>query len=211
MATDTRKKIIDAATKLFAAADSRGASLRAIAREAEVNSALVHYHFGTREALFEAAILEALTPIQIRREKLIGELSSAGAASNSSDLARLFAEPLLLEDGADRQRHAMQLRLLSRVFSEQRALIQDLTVKHFGEVMNALGDFLGNALPGVPIESKYRRMQFCVEVALESLASFAVTSLEAEMSEEDETAQRNIILSDLIDFLAGGLSAPATI
>ena len=38
--------------------------------------------------------------------------------------------------------------------------------------MYAFGDLLGAALPELPEATKARRMNFCVEVAVESLASF---------------------------------------
>jgi AcrR family transcriptional regulator len=207
MATDTRTRILEAATRLFSSADSRGASLRAIAREADVNSALVHYHFGSRENLFEAAILGALTPIQERRRSLIEGLLASCPRPEPRDLARLFVEPLVGEAGGDPSQQASRLRLLARVFSENRSWVQDLTLKHFGELMYALGDFLGTALPELPVETKYHRMQFSVEVALESLASFEERAL---ASPESVEPARERVVHDLIDFLAGGLAAPVS-
>lgn len=204
MATDTRQKILDAATRLFAAADSRGASLRAVARAAGVNSALVHYHFGSRESLFEAAILAALTPIQERRRTLLDALRASRPIPDARDLARLFVEPLLPDAKVERERHAMALRLLSRFFSEQRPLIQDLTLKHFGDLMYALGDYLGEALVEIPVATRHRRMQFSVEAALETLAGQATASLSRR---EPLPSLDDDVVSDLIDFLAGGLSA----
>ncbi len=207
MTVDTRKKILVAATKLFAAADGRVASLRAIAREADVNSALVHYHFGSREALFEAAILAALAPIQLRRQRLLAELRDLDSAPDVRDVARLFVEPLLPDPEEDPQHHANSLRLLARVFSEQRAMTRDLTLKHFGDSIYALGDFVGTVLSNMPQATQFRRTQFSVEVALESLASFETIELETNPS---DSADRDEIVADLIDYLAGGLSAPVT-
>ena len=102
MAAETRDKILDAAARLFAASDSGGASLRAIARAAGVNSALIHYHFGSREGLFEAVILRALTPVQARRRALLETLRSKRSVS-ADELAGLFVRPLIPGplDGAD--------------------------------------------------------------------------------------------------------------
>jgi AcrR family transcriptional regulator len=44
---------------VFAARGYQGATTRAIAHEAKVDSALIHYFFGTKEALFRTAVEEA--------------------------------------------------------------------------------------------------------------------------------------------------------
>jgi TetR/AcrR family transcriptional regulator len=58
MEKDTREKLIDAATPLFAWKGFAGVSIRELATAAEVNSALISYHFGGKEGLY-AAVLEA--------------------------------------------------------------------------------------------------------------------------------------------------------
>lgn len=201
MAHDTRDKILEAATRLFAASDSRGASLRAIAREANVNSALIHYHFGGRESLFEAVVLHALVPVQARRQALIEDLRQHEPIS-ALDLARLFVEPLLPVETEDPERQATQLRLLARAFTEQRSLVQDLTLKHFGELMYALSDLQSDALPDLPPSLKHRRIRFCVQTALETLSG---VEMETALAEGPEA--RDVLVTELIEFLAGGLEA----
>lgn len=51
----TRSEILDAARHLFSEAGFEGATIRAIAARAEVDPALVHHHFGSKQALFAAA------------------------------------------------------------------------------------------------------------------------------------------------------------
>lgn len=203
---DTREKILDAAARLFSAADSRGASLRAIAREADVNPALVHYHFGTRESLLEAVILRALEPIQRRRQLLIQSLRAQAETLGAHDLARLFVAPLLADPSAPTPQETTDLRLLTRVFAEERSLAQDLTLKHFGEVMTELDALLAVALPRIPDATRRRRIRFCVQSALETLSGHETRSATGRERAPDARAT---IVMDLIDFLAGGLAAPS--
>jgi AcrR family transcriptional regulator len=205
MAADTRDKILTAAARLFAAPDAGAASLRAIARAAGVNSALIHYHFGSREGLFEAVILEALRPVQERRGAMIEALQAKGQPS-AEDLARLFVEPLLASTTEDSERHAIDLRLLARSFSEHRPLAQDLMLKHFGPLMYSLGNLLGEALPDLPTDLKHRRMRFCVQAALETIAGY-----EMEAANAAGPAAREALVAELVGFLAGGLKAPIKI
>ena len=59
---DTRGEIIDAAKRVFAAKGYDGASLRAVAREAEVDPALVHHYFDGKASLFVAAMALPFDP-----------------------------------------------------------------------------------------------------------------------------------------------------
>ena len=51
----TREAILDAARQRFAESGYEQTSIRAVAAEAGVNSALVMHFFGSKEALFRAA------------------------------------------------------------------------------------------------------------------------------------------------------------
>ncbi|HEX4434239.1 MAG TPA: TetR family transcriptional regulator [Acidimicrobiales bacterium] len=59
---DTRGEIVEAAKRVFAAKGYDGASLRAVAREAEVDPALVHHYFDGKASLFVAAMALPFDP-----------------------------------------------------------------------------------------------------------------------------------------------------
>ena len=59
---DTKGEIIEAAKRVFAAKGYDGASLRAVAREAEVDPALVHHYFDGKASLFVAAMALPFDP-----------------------------------------------------------------------------------------------------------------------------------------------------
>ncbi|MFF3336602.1 TetR family transcriptional regulator [Streptomyces sp. NPDC002888] len=61
-AGDTRDRILTAAREEFAERGYDKTSVRGIAKAAEVDSALVHHYFGTKEQVFEAAIEVAFAP-----------------------------------------------------------------------------------------------------------------------------------------------------
>lgn len=61
-APDLRGQLLDAALRRFAAEGIAATSLRAIAVEAGVNPALVHYYFGDKVRLQEAVVQERLMP-----------------------------------------------------------------------------------------------------------------------------------------------------
>lgn len=54
---DTRESILDAAEDLFSKHGFYGVTIREVAREAGVDTALVHYYFGAKRDLFDAVFL----------------------------------------------------------------------------------------------------------------------------------------------------------
>ena len=67
----TREALISAAGQLAAQLGFASVSIRAIARHANENVGSIHYHFGSKEKLFEAVVR---TVLQIWKENSIGEL-----------------------------------------------------------------------------------------------------------------------------------------
>jgi AcrR family transcriptional regulator len=63
---DTRGEIVEAAKRVFAAQGYDGTSLRAVAREAGVDPALVHHYFDGKASLFVAAMALPFDPRQVK-------------------------------------------------------------------------------------------------------------------------------------------------
>src|SRR6266436_9898623 len=70
---DTKQRILDSAERLFAEYGFAGVSLRAIIADAKVNLAAIHYHYRSKEALFDAVILRRLEPINDERLALLDQ------------------------------------------------------------------------------------------------------------------------------------------
>jgi len=82
--SDTRQRLVDAATRVLAEEGVENASLLEIAQRAEQrNRAAVHYHFGSRTALL-VAVLEQYAEFLAQRE---GELLALAEQRPDSDLA----------------------------------------------------------------------------------------------------------------------------
>ena len=60
--SQTIEKILHVAEEHFAVHGFFASSLRQITRDAEVNVAAVHYHFGSKEALFVAVLNRRIVP-----------------------------------------------------------------------------------------------------------------------------------------------------
>jgi AcrR family transcriptional regulator len=64
-ASDTRERILVSARELFARNGISNTSIRAVAAAADVDSALVHHYFGTKEQLFAAAVHIPIDPMDV--------------------------------------------------------------------------------------------------------------------------------------------------
>jgi len=76
----TREAILDAARAQFAQRGYHGATIRAIAAAAEVDPALVHHFYGTKEALFAAAMRLPVVPSEVLTAALARDAWDTGAA-----------------------------------------------------------------------------------------------------------------------------------
>src|SRR5580704_4195348 len=74
---DTRGEIIEAARRIFAAKGYDGTSLRAVAREAGVDPALVHHYFDGKASLFVAAMALPFDPREVKEHAASPEYSGA--------------------------------------------------------------------------------------------------------------------------------------
>lgn len=75
----TRQAILDAARRLFAEVGFERATIRAIARDAEVDPALVNHHFGSKQQLFVTAHDFPFNPADVLADTEHLERSQRGA------------------------------------------------------------------------------------------------------------------------------------
>ncbi|MBE1531717.1 TetR/AcrR family transcriptional regulator [Actinomadura algeriensis] len=83
--TETREAILGAARELFAEKGYDGASLRAIARAAGVDPALVHHFFGNKEGVFVEAMRFPIDP-----SVLLPHILAAPRERRGETIARVF-------------------------------------------------------------------------------------------------------------------------
>jgi AcrR family transcriptional regulator len=91
---DTRGAVLAAAREQFAEHGYDKASVRAIARQAGVDSALVHHFFGTKDQLFRQALEFPLDPRAIIDVVLAGDLDGMGERIARFALS-LWEEPVV--------------------------------------------------------------------------------------------------------------------
>jgi AcrR family transcriptional regulator len=105
----TRQRLIHAATRLFAEAGYRGASVRDICNLAGANPGAVSYHFGGKRQLYRSVLRQAAEAIAATSPATEGTVPESGISGSLDALRRLLsrmreddsATRLLLRDLAD--------------------------------------------------------------------------------------------------------------
>ncbi|MGB3403791.1 MAG: TetR/AcrR family transcriptional regulator [Microcoleaceae cyanobacterium] len=92
---DTKIQILDAAERQFALLGFAGTSLRAVTRDANVNLAAVHYHFGSKEELFKAAVRRVAEPIVSEQIRRLEQLEQGNSSFSMADVIRAYIAPSL--------------------------------------------------------------------------------------------------------------------
>jgi AcrR family transcriptional regulator len=93
----TRERILDAAEKLFAERGYHGVSIRDVTGAADVDVALVSYHFGNKQGLLDAVLLRRAADLNDERLALLDAvLSGSGRRPpRLEDIIDAFTRPLL--------------------------------------------------------------------------------------------------------------------
>lgn len=91
---ETRDSILDAAEDLFSKHGFYGVTIREVAREAGVDTALVHYYFGAKRDLFDAVFLRRAEVWNNERVDAINRYArEAGYAMTLEGLLEAFLRP----------------------------------------------------------------------------------------------------------------------
>lgn len=93
-AGETREAILDAAEDLFSKHGFYGVTIREVAREAGVDTALVHYYFGAKRGLFDAVFIRRAAVWNSERVDAINRyVAEAGDAMTLEGILEAFLRP----------------------------------------------------------------------------------------------------------------------
>jgi len=206
--TNTKERILDAAEQLFAAHGFAGTSLRAVTREAGVNLAAIHYHFGTKEDLLRAVLSRIVIPVNRERLNLLEQVEAAAGSDPPSleGILEAFIAPDLRLIRDLGERGVIITRFLGRSYTEPAEMVQALSREHYEELGQRFMEVFARALPEVPQAELYFRFKLVLGVLTYFLADNDPTGGYAEdLSDVDGTLRR------LVAFLAAGLRAPVPV
>lgn len=155
----TRAHILDAAEELFALHGFDAVSIRTITEKGKVNSAAIHYHFGSKAQLFEAVFKRRIDPINEERlRRLRAHATEVGQGKPSIEaIVAAFVEPYFAHDAGTAKKTAIVRRFLARSDVGSNGKLGILIASQFDETWHEFVAMLRRALPELPPTEVYWR------------------------------------------------------
>ena len=204
--SDTKEQILDAAETLFSAYGIEGVSLRSLTKEANVNLASVHYHFGSKEAVVKAAFARCIRPVNRERLALLEQLekgTSNGRLDVEAVLFALFSPTMKLTRGSSERQSFV--RLCARLYSEPADYLEPFFEEEFSEVTTRFESAFARALPDLPEQELRSRMRFAIGVMAHTMLDCGRTHNWTEGTGDETDAHAT--LTSMVRFVAGGMLA----
>jgi AcrR family transcriptional regulator len=193
----TRERLVDATRRLIAEHGEAGISLRAITEAAGANVASVSYHFGSKEALVNAAVEQSLDRF------MQDQIEALRALENPTldDIALAWTQPIVRAVAASPCPEQLFMRVVGRTLTTCTGDRLDRVVRQAAPVEEELVRALRHVLPALA----ERELRFRVAAA-GSIAHFVTTGqagLDGRPAEEIE----RLLVPVVAGALAGGGAA----
>lgn len=144
--SETKEQILAVAERLFAEQGFAGTSLRRVVREADVNLAAVHYHFGSKEGLFRAVVTHIAQPIVAAQLEQLSKCTKANDPSEVESILEAFILPPLHVVLSTGEQCIYRARFMGRCRTEPDPL-QLIAKQEFRVSEQAFLDVLQRSLP----------------------------------------------------------------
>ncbi|MGB3513402.1 MAG: TetR/AcrR family transcriptional regulator [Microcoleaceae cyanobacterium] len=200
---DTKEQILNAAEKLFASLGFAGTSLRAIIREADVNLAAIHYHFGSKEELFIAVIRRVAQPIVEEQLRQLTILEDSENLPSVPDILTAFIAPPLKMIQERSEQCLIHAQFMGRCRAEPYP-IQKLADAEFRSSQQRFLYILAKVLPNQsPAELKWK-LDLVVAMLVRVLSQIEQLEL---LSEKSSIEEIDNLVQRLVTFISYGISA----
>ena len=204
--TTSREKLILSAERLFSARGFDGVSVRDIANNAKVNSALLGYYFGNKEGLLAEVYTRHCEPLRRERGRLLAEYGAEAKSLTLEAVLDAFIRPSLeANQGTEQGRSFSRLRAI--LSAENSMLLEQLVAENFDETSRIFVKALCECLPHLKREDVFWRFHFLLGgiyyTALGPHRIHILSNGKCDPSDPDATRE------ELIRFAAAGFRAPA--
>ena len=200
-AAETRRRLLDAAERLFAERGFMGTSIRAVTQAAGVSVSAANYHFGSKEALLAATYGRAIIPLNEARLAQLSDLErrAGDAALSLTDVLDAFLRPVF-----ESPNDASFRGLAGRLFSDPPEVVTALKQEYFGEISERFVAALVRALPDRDEEEVKLAFQFLVGIMVHVIAGQVETNPTLPSPDVTET---EALLAQMIRFARAGFEA----
>jgi AcrR family transcriptional regulator len=202
-AKGTRERILEAALHQFAEFGVMGASLRDISARAEAPLSALHYHFGSKEDLYSAAVEHGFRQLAAGRLDLLRKLEASTRTPALEAVLEAFIVPTLkLAAAADGLAY---LRLQARMY-DAREVNNDRLMYVVLEANAPFRRAIAQALPDLPEDQLIRGYRALVRDVLGAIADPTYEILTGKPSLPAGKGARTLV-DLLVRYHAAGLRA----
>lgn len=152
---DTKRRLLDAAGEIFSEKGFKAATVREICRHAKANVAAVHYHFGDKEGLYKALLIEAFEA-GLRRYPPHMHL---GPEASGEQRLNAFVHSFLLRMLGS-ERYAWCGKLMSKEFHEPTHALDHIVERYILPLAEQLRAIVAEILGG-GAKPDDKHTQFC--------------------------------------------------
>ena len=203
---ETRRKLVEAAERLFAERGIDNVSLREINRAAgQRNVAALHYHFGNREGLLEAIFEHRMSEIDRRRLEMLEDIEGNGNTASIRAVVEAMVLPLAekLNSGTG---DAHYIRFLASAIGDPGVDVGELVRDKFDHGMVQTRRLARRLLTEIPPEIVDLRITLAANFMVHALSDMA-----RQIAADARRAQGlPFFIANLTDSIVGAVSAPAS-
>lgn len=206
--SQTFEKILYVAEETFAVHGFFASSLRQITRDAQVNVAAVHYHFGSKEALFLAVLNRRILPyVNMVLEQI--DLIAQSKALQAEDLVHSLASSSVRYAQNNQREAVLVTRLVSRLMLDDYKVFREQLAQEYDDFVQRFLMVFQRVLPHLPKEEVRWRMHLAISTIFNAFAGNDVLKALAhrEWVSAKEPTQ---VMKFVVPFVVAGLNAPAT-
>ncbi|SAL00364.1 TetR family transcriptional regulator [Caballeronia fortuita] len=195
--------ILNAAERAFGEHGYAGASMRTIAEGAGVAQALVHYHYATKDKLYEAVFERRSAAINQYRGRLLDALFAGKRTATVEDVLTIAFTPLseiFHDEDADNLALYVQLVASVSLGSDERS--RHIRETYYDPIAERFIDALHTVVPGIAREQAVWAYLFSAGARQQA---HAINGRAMRLGAKDRTKASTAHYSDLVRFAAAGV------
>lgn len=198
---DTKEQILNVAEAEFAQKGFAGTTLRGVIREAGVNIAAVHYHFGSKEELFIAVVRRAAQQIVTSQLEQLAKYENLDQPMSLENILEAFYGPPLRAITQMGETGLIRAQFMGRCRAEPFP-IQQLSEKEFDQSHRRFLDILQRALPDQTRTELTWKLDLAIAIIIRTVNQIGQSNslIKGGASEEVEIA-----IARLVKFVAQGM------
>lgn len=205
---NSRDKIFASAERLFAERGFDGVSVRDIANDAGVNSALVGYYFGGKQGLLSEVYTRHCTPLNEERMRLLKEFGQGKKGPTLEQVLEAFIRPSL-EVTIDHHGRSSFTRLRAILSGENSALLEQLIAENFDQSSRIFVEALRKCLPHLSHDDVLWRFHFMLgSIYYTGAGPHRIRELSGGRCDPSDPVAS---AEEMIPFLSAGFRAPAAV